>query len=247
MIDSLLSGLAGYVTNLRFWELVGWVAQGIFASRFLIQWVLSEKARRSYVPIVFWYISLSGGLLMLLYAVNIQAWPIVIGQATGVLVYARNLYLIGQERHNVPAPPAPTVPAPPTGPFDGQVTFVRTADLAAAHDFYAEKMGLPLVLDQGACRLYRVAPGAAIGLCTHKGPPPAPEATILTLVTDDVDGWVKRLAPRGLTPDAPPRDNPTFNIRHCFFTDPDGHKVEVQTFRDPAWRAQSGVATGGDD
>ncbi|MEX3016052.1 lipid-A-disaccharide synthase N-terminal domain-containing protein [Gymnodinialimonas hymeniacidonis] len=76
------------------WVTLGFVAQAIFASRFIVQWIASERAGRSYVPIAFWYLSISGGLLMLAYAIY-RADPVfILGQSTGVIVYARNLMLI---------------------------------------------------------------------------------------------------------------------------------------------------------
>ena len=76
------------------WVALGFLAQAIFASRFIVQWIASERAGRSYVPIGFWYLSISGGLLMLAYALY-RADPVfILGQSTGVIVYARNLMLI---------------------------------------------------------------------------------------------------------------------------------------------------------
>ena len=253
MFESAANAVVGYFANLRTWEMIGWGAQGLFASRFLVQWVLSERAKRSYVPIVFWYLSLSGGTLMLLYALNIAAWPIVIGQLTGVLVYSRNLLLIYRERRAVPAPPAPEALAHPPGPFAGQVTMLRSADLDRAHRFYAGRLGLPLVLDQGACRIYRVSRDGAIGLCHdrdhHRGrdrdrePHPADGSVepVLTLVTPDVDGWADRLQGAGVALDTPPRNDERLGVRHCFLRDPDGHRVELQSFLSPDWTAIMGV------
>ena len=76
------------------WVTLGFVAQAIFASRFIVQWIAAERAGRSYVPVAFWYLSISGGLLMLAYAIY-RADPVfILGQSTGVIVYARNLMLI---------------------------------------------------------------------------------------------------------------------------------------------------------
>ncbi|MBF9044248.1 lipid A biosynthesis [Rhodobacterales bacterium HKCCE4037] len=76
------------------WVTLGFVAQAIFASRFIVQWIASERAGRSYVPVAFWYLSISGGLLMLAYAIY-RADPVfILGQSTGVIVYGRNLMLI---------------------------------------------------------------------------------------------------------------------------------------------------------
>jgi catechol 2,3-dioxygenase-like lactoylglutathione lyase family enzyme len=57
---------------------------------------------------------------------------------------------------------------------------------------------------------------------------------ILTLVTDDVDGWHERFIAAGVTSEKPPQHNPTFNIYHCFLRDPNGYLLEIQRFEDPA-------------
>ena len=120
--------------------------------------------------------------------------------------------------------------------FDAQITFCYTDDLAATSEFYENLLELPLVLDQGACRIYRVARGGFIGFC-GKATSPKPEGIIITLVTDDVDGWYERLAARGVEFDQPPAHNPKFNIYHCFLRDPSGYLIEIQKFEDPRWRS----------
>lgn len=82
------------------WVALGFLAQGIFASRFIVQWIASEKAGRSYVPVAFWYLSISGGLLMLAYAIYRQDPVFILGQSTGVIVYARNLMLIHRAKRS---------------------------------------------------------------------------------------------------------------------------------------------------
>lgn len=121
-------------------------------------------------------------------------------------------------------------------PFGQQVTFLYTRDLAAAAHFYEEMLALPLVLDQGACRIYRVARDAFLGICVRADAPP-PGSAIVTLVTDDVDGWHARLVARGVQFEKPPALNPHFNIYHCFLRDPAGWLLEIQQFLDPAWPA----------
>ena len=77
-----------------YWFVVGGIGQLMFGSRFLVQWIASERARKSIIPMAFWYLSICGGLLMLAYAVFYLGDPIVIfGQATGSIVYFRNIYL----------------------------------------------------------------------------------------------------------------------------------------------------------
>jgi catechol 2,3-dioxygenase-like lactoylglutathione lyase family enzyme len=118
--------------------------------------------------------------------------------------------------------------------FDAQVTFCYTDDLDGTARFYEEAMGLELALDQGACRIYRVAGGAFVGFC-RRAETPQPDGIILTFVTDDVDGWHNRLVERGVTIEKPPGHNERFNIYHCFLRDPNGYLVEIQRFDDPAW------------
>lgn len=118
-----------------------------------------------------------------------------------------------------------------------QVTFVYTRDLAASADFYATTLGLPLVLDQGLCRIYRVGRDAFLGVCHADNAPQPPQGIILTLVSDDVDGWYDYLRGRGVAVEKPPTFNATYNIYHLFLRDPAGYLVEIQTFRDPAWPA----------
>lgn len=74
--------------------IVGFVGQAIFMSRFVVQWIASERARRSVVPIAFWYLSLAGAAILLTYAVYVQDPVFVVGQLFGFIVYIRNLYLI---------------------------------------------------------------------------------------------------------------------------------------------------------
>lgn len=80
------------------WNVLGSIGQLLFASRFLIQWVRSEMAGRSIIPLAFWYCSLGGGLLLLLYAIYREEPVFIAGQIPGIVVYSRNLYLIARER-----------------------------------------------------------------------------------------------------------------------------------------------------
>jgi catechol 2,3-dioxygenase-like lactoylglutathione lyase family enzyme len=124
-----------------------------------------------------------------------------------------------------------------TGPFDQQVTFLYTADLPATARFYESVLGLPLALDQGACRIYRVATDAFVGFCRQSGGDrrPQPSGVIVTLVADDVDEWYERLRKRGVAFEKAPALNPEYNIYHCFLRDPNGYLIEIQRFLDPAW------------
>jgi lipid-A-disaccharide synthase-like uncharacterized protein len=79
------------------WTGIGFLGQAVFGVRFLIQWVRSEQVGHSVVPVAFWYASLAGGLISLSYALHLQAWPLVLGQAMPIPIYARNLYLIHRD------------------------------------------------------------------------------------------------------------------------------------------------------
>jgi lipid-A-disaccharide synthase-like uncharacterized protein len=73
---------------------LGFFAQGLFAARFVVQWVKSERARRSIIPNSFWYFSIAGSLLLLGYAIHKRDAVFILGQAAGTIVYTRNVYLI---------------------------------------------------------------------------------------------------------------------------------------------------------
>jgi lipid-A-disaccharide synthase-like uncharacterized protein len=76
------------------WLGIGFLGQTTFSLRFLVQWWRSERAQRSVVPVGFWYLSLAGGVLLLCYAIHRRDPVFTLGQATGVVVYLRNLQLI---------------------------------------------------------------------------------------------------------------------------------------------------------
>lgn len=84
--------------NEVFWIALGLVGQTFFFSRFLVQWIASERAGKSVVPVAFWLLSLGGGALLLVYALYRRDPVFVLGQATGFSVYLRNLWLIRRER-----------------------------------------------------------------------------------------------------------------------------------------------------
>lgn len=116
--------------------------------------------------------------------------------------------------------------------FDQQITFLYTDDLAATARFYEEMLGLLLVLDQGDCRIYQVSRDGLLGFCRRAGGA-QPAGVIVTLVTEDVDGWYARLSERGVAFNSPPILNPTYNIYHCFLRDPNGYLLEIQRFASP--------------
>jgi len=80
------------------WVGIGFIGQMLFGARFLIQWIVSERERRSHIPLAFWYFSLGGGVVLLSYAIW-RADPVfIMGQSMGLMIYLRNLYFIYKER-----------------------------------------------------------------------------------------------------------------------------------------------------
>lgn len=76
------------------WIMIGFIGQSLFFMRFFVQWIASEKAGASIIPHTFWYFSLAGGITLFAYALYRQDPVFIIGQSTGLFIYARNLYLI---------------------------------------------------------------------------------------------------------------------------------------------------------
>jgi lipid-A-disaccharide synthase-like uncharacterized protein len=76
------------------WLGIGFAGQALFSARFLVQWIATERARRSIVPVAFWYFSLGGGLTLLAYAIYKQDPVFILGQAAGIFIYVRNLYFV---------------------------------------------------------------------------------------------------------------------------------------------------------
>lgn len=114
--------------------------------------------------------------------------------------------------------------------WTGSILFFGVEDLEAAADFYGGTLGLELDRDQGLCRIYAVPGGGMIGFCSHQPVSHKGKSPIITLLTDDVDGWYRRLQEKGLKIEHEPRVNPKFNIYHFFLEDPHGYTVEIQKF-----------------
>ena len=80
------------------WLVVGFTGQALFGARFLVQWLFSERARRSVIPLSFWYFSIGGSAILLVYAIHRMDPVFILGQSTGLFIYLRNLYFIRSER-----------------------------------------------------------------------------------------------------------------------------------------------------
>lgn len=80
-----------------FWLMIGFVGQICFSCRFIVQWLVSEREKKSIIPSAFWYFSVLGGTTLLTYAIYKKDPVFIMGQATGLFVYCRNIYLLKQE------------------------------------------------------------------------------------------------------------------------------------------------------
>jgi lipid-A-disaccharide synthase-like uncharacterized protein len=87
-----------FVAKFDGWVVLGFVAQGFFTMRFAVQWIASERARRSVIPVAFWFFSIGGGALLLVYSLYRKDPVFIAGQALGLVIYFRNLYFIAIHR-----------------------------------------------------------------------------------------------------------------------------------------------------
>jgi len=96
--------MINYINSLTTYEIlflsIGFLGQGLFASRFIVQWIYSEKIGKSSIPIVFWYLSIFGGIGLLIYAIFRKDPVIILGQSFGIFIYLRNLILIYKKKDN---------------------------------------------------------------------------------------------------------------------------------------------------
>lgn len=97
--------MKGFDFNL--WVVFGLAGQLLFGSRFIVQWIASERKKVSYIPRVFWWLSLCGGLITFIYAIHIRDTVFTLAQGGGLLVYLRNLMLIYRGKHAHPGAPEP--------------------------------------------------------------------------------------------------------------------------------------------
>lgn len=86
------------MSNFNFWLLVGFSGQILFSLRFFVQWLASEKQKKSVIPVSFWYFSIAGSFLLLSYAIYRQDPVFILGQSMGFVIYIRNLVLIDREK-----------------------------------------------------------------------------------------------------------------------------------------------------
>ncbi len=94
------------MSEAHFWLGISILGQTLFTARFLVQWLYSERMKRSIVPIAFWYFSVAGGATLLVYMIHQREWVLALGQGTPLAIYLRNLTLIWRERRTKSDGPA---------------------------------------------------------------------------------------------------------------------------------------------
>jgi lipid-A-disaccharide synthase-like uncharacterized protein len=109
MLADFIQPLAGYlyevfVVRLDGWAVLGFLAQAMFSARFLIQWIASERAQRSVIPVAFWWFSIAGGALLFIYSLHRRDPVFIIGQGGGLFIYIRNVMLVLRERRGEATP-----------------------------------------------------------------------------------------------------------------------------------------------
>ena len=93
-----MNTFSGYFTMDKIFLYIGLFGQLCFSMRFIIQWIYRKKKKKSVIPIAFWYFSLLGGIILLIYAIYHKDPVFIMGQAPGVFIYSRNIYLINKNK-----------------------------------------------------------------------------------------------------------------------------------------------------
>ena len=94
----MVVSLGFWAFTVTMWTVIGFLGQAFFSARFIVQWITSERVRESVIPVAFWYFSLGGGATLLAYAIHREDPVFIVGQAAGLIIYARNLYFIRRTR-----------------------------------------------------------------------------------------------------------------------------------------------------
>ena len=120
-------------------------------------------------------------------------------------------------------------------PIDQNITFTYTEDLDKASRFFSEVMELELVVDQGACHIFRMNATAFIGVWCLPDRPSEKTGVTITLVSNDVDAWYEFLTEKGIEFVKRPSYSNEFGVYSSLFESPHGYRIEIQHFDDPQW------------
>jgi len=101
MLESMMELLRTYVINPiakdPYWEATAFVGEAVFGGRFILQWIVSEIKKKSHIPIAFWYMSVIGSLILLIYSIHIEKPVLILAFALQIGIYVRNLHLIKKQ------------------------------------------------------------------------------------------------------------------------------------------------------
>lgn len=137
---------------------------------------------------------------------------------------------------------AGTAAAPAKIFFEQSVVWLYSDDLEGMAAFYGGVLGLPQVLDQGRCRVFRASPTGFLGICNSPERPRGTRGMMFTFLVEDVEAAHAHFAAKGVAFDGPPHVNAAGTVCSCFFRDPEGYWLELQEFRDPLWPFPGGRA-----
>lgn len=90
--------MSNLVTQINIWVILGFIGQFMFGSRFIVQWIVSEKRGESFIPEMFWYLSMAGSSILLIYAIYRRDPVFIMGQSFGLFIYVRNIMLIYKKK-----------------------------------------------------------------------------------------------------------------------------------------------------
>ncbi len=120
-------------------------------------------------------------------------------------------------------------------PIDQNVIFTYTDDLETASAFFRDVMELDFVVDQGACKIFRMSESCFIGVCKLPDRPSAQAGVTITIVSKDVDGWFQFLRDKGVDFERQPAHSDRFGVYSTLFISPHGYRIEIQSFDDSEW------------
>lgn len=118
----------------------------------------------------------------------------------------------------------------------GGIVFLPTQDLELTRIFYQDQLKIELALDQKTCLIFRLGGSAYVGFCQSPQSATPARSVMITILSDDLEGWYRRATEAHLICDGPPRINEQYQIEHFFIDAPDGYRVEIQRFLDPRWK-----------
>lgn len=124
-------------------------------------------------------------------------------------------------------------------PINQNVIFTYTDNLDEASAFFREVMELEFVVDQGACHIFRLTEQCFIGVCNLPDRPSAKAGVTITIVSDAVETWHRFLTGKGVEFVRQPSHSGQFGVYSTLFISPHGYRIEIQSFDDPQWHANS--------